>query len=81
MNAWANIGVCIGGIKTCQHPDKDVIPANSCQVGTEILSVWPNIINDKSDGHSGKQENTEPDKILLIRKKEISKGYGNVGKP
>ena len=39
------------------------------------------VINNKTDCHSGKQKHAQSDKVLFVGKKEISKGYGNVGKP
>jgi len=81
MDAWAYISVGVCAVQTGQYPDKNVIPAEGAKIRTEVLSVWPEVVNSKANGHTGKQKDAYSDKVLLVGKKEIAKSDGDISKP
>ena len=81
MDTWTNICAGICAIKPSDQAGQYIFPAKRCKIWPQIMSVWPNSIDDKADCHTDKKVGCAVIKLTAVFKEEIGDSDKNIGKP
>lgn len=81
VDARADVGVGVCGVEASYHVDEDVVPAERIEVGTQILSVRPDRVDDEADGHSGKEVGAAAVEVGSGSEEEVSQCDRDEGEP